>query len=740
MCMTCNRTFKTWSSASLHIKRKHLKHVHRVCRLCFKECSTLTHLRRHQLVKHNFTPFSGDKMLLKCRLCPRVFLYKKSRKSHEFTKHGAMGKDIEKLGGEQPSLRWRRRLRRVSKFKCGACFRRYTTENRLRIHMIKFHGVKNEQRGSHKCMFCELEFPLPKLLNMHVSDCHNCACEEGENGVVLCMICKQMFLRRGDLKRHLHDIHNLNQPIRKNNLQLRSFRCDVPGCTFSTDSTPTLKIHVETVHPEVVFNCEYLGCTYKSCLKMDVRRHYTLRHERGMGVVCTLCGKKYRKRYHLRIHMFNKHEVRGDGLRTFKCPEEGCEYETTASNSLKLHATKHKKDKPFNCPYCGRCVKTEKTLQKHINKRHLNIRPYLCQVCGASYGEEHELKTHEARHLTDKPYICEHCSYSTVSKADLASHVLARHNQRLDSKIKVYQCHICGYTTTRKKHHERHIKGHLNIRDMVCNICGKTFAHDRTLAKHIRWVHTEKKVKCPHCDHVTADNYHLKEHIRVMHTHRDLKPFKCGYCDFRCKISGNVRKHCLHKHKGVEVKYLKVARTDVVKEVPKRPLLSDVSMRTADVFSSALEMLATQTVQAVSSELSHLSNQVVSGQQQIASVSDQPHIESCSPVPLYAGNQILSVQHVTLGQHVQQQHQEPQHQQHQQPSSIATSQVMTSHMTGSGQLPVSAIRTALMQPVTNQMPPPHPHQHPNLLPPHGHLAGPIDMSTGQIPHWTMGQF
>ncbi|XP_013409276.1 zinc finger and BTB domain-containing protein 40-like [Lingula anatina] len=247
MCMTCNRTFKTWSSASLHIKRKHLKHVHRVCRLCFKECSTLTHLRRHQLVKHNFTPFSGDKMLLKCRLCPRVFLYKKSRKSHEFTKHGAMGKDIEKLGGEQPSLRWRRRLRRVSKFKCGACFRRYTTENRLRIHMIKFHGVKNEQRGSHKCMFCELEFPLPKLLNMHVSDCHNCACEEGENGVVLCMICKQMFLRRGDLKRHLHDIHNLNQPIRKNNLQLRSFRCDVQGCTFSTDSTPTLKIHVETV-------------------------------------------------------------------------------------------------------------------------------------------------------------------------------------------------------------------------------------------------------------------------------------------------------------------------------------------------------------------------------------------------------------------------------------------------------------------------------------------------------------
>ncbi|XP_013409284.1 zinc finger protein 816-like [Lingula anatina] len=473
---------------------------------------------------------------------------------------------------------------------------------------------------------------------------------------------------------------------------------------------------------------------------MDVRRHYTLRHERGMGVVCTLCGKKYRKRYHLRIHMFNKHEVRGDGLRTFKCPEEGCEYETTASNSLKLHATKHKKDKPFNCPYCGRCVKTEKTLQKHINKRHLNIRPYLCQVCGASYGEEHELKTHEARHLTDKPYICEHCSYSTVSKADLASHVLARHNQRLDSKIKVYQCHICGYTTTRKKHHERHIKGHLNIRDMVCNICGKTFAHDRTLAKHIRWVHTEKKVKCPHCDHVTADNYHLKEHIRVMHTHRDLKPFKCGYCDFRCKISGNVRKHCLHKHKGVEVKYLKVARTDVVKEVPKRPLLSDVSMRTADVFSSALEMLATQTVQAVSSELSHLSNQVVSGQQQIASVADQPHIESCSPVPMYAGNQILSVQHVTLGQHVQQQQQEPQHQQHQQPSSIATSQVMTSHMTGSGQLPVSAIRTALMQPVTNQMPPPHPHQHPNLLPPHGHLAGPIDMSTGQIPHWTMGQY
>lgn len=145
--------------------------------------------------------------------------------------------------------------------------------------------------------------------------------------------------------------------------------------------------------------------------------------------------------------------------------------------------------------------------------------------------------------------------------------MFSRHRIRMDDTVKIYECTKCDYSTIRPSQFERHQKHHLNIRDHVCNICGKTFVQERTLNKHIHWVHNEKKLHCHYCEHVTADIYHLKEHIRVMHTHRDLKPYKCAYCDYRCKISGNARKHCMYRHKGLEVKYIKLEDTNVVKDV-----------------------------------------------------------------------------------------------------------------------------------------------------------------------------
>ncbi len=50
----------------------------------------------------------------------------------------------------------------------------------------------------------------------------------------------------------------------------------------------------------------------------------------------------------------------------------------------------------------------------------------------------------------------------------------------------------------------------------------------------------------------------LREHVRMMHTHRDVKPYKCAYCDYRCRTSGNCRKHCVNRHKDQEVKWIKV--------------------------------------------------------------------------------------------------------------------------------------------------------------------------------------
>lgn len=62
-----------------------------------------------------------------------------------------------------------------------------------------------------------------------------------------------------------------------------------------------------------------------------------------------------------------------------------------------------------------------RNLQKHINKVHLNIRPYVCDQCGMSYGDECELKAHIARHDREKKFKCEVCPFASHDKGNLES-------------------------------------------------------------------------------------------------------------------------------------------------------------------------------------------------------------------------------------------------------------------------------------------------------------------------------
>ena len=122
----------------------------------------------------------------------------------------------------------------------------------------------------------------------------------------------------------------------------------------------------------------------------------------------------------------------------------------------------------------------------------------------------------------------------------------------------VFSCNICDFTTDRKHRYEMHMKKHLGIRDITCHICGKTFVTRNSLANHMQRVHSGKTYGCQFCDYTTGNIQHYREHVRVMHTHRDVKPYKCAYCDFRCHTSGNCRKHCANRHKGLEIKWVRL--------------------------------------------------------------------------------------------------------------------------------------------------------------------------------------
>lgn len=67
----------------------------------------------------------------------------------------------------------------------------------------------------------------------------------------------------------------------------------------------------------------------------------------------------------------------------------------------------HTGEKPYKCTFEG-CQKEFKAyghLSDHL-KRHLNIRPFVCDVCNSAFSRNNTLKTHMMTHSGEKPFEC----------------------------------------------------------------------------------------------------------------------------------------------------------------------------------------------------------------------------------------------------------------------------------------------------------------------------------------------
>ena len=150
------------------------------------------------------------------------------------------------------------------------------------------------------------------------------------------------------------------------------------------------------------------------------------------------------------------------------------------------------------------------------------------------------------------------CDVATLSLS-ISGHLYVVHNIKLDRKMQVYECTQCSYRTTHRNRFQDHERWHRDVRDINCPHCDKKFTTMTSQRGHIKAVHKPKHLKCVYCSYASSLVSQLKTHMRVMHTHPNHKPFKCVHCDFHCATSGNCRKHIMQRHKGLEVKWIKVA-------------------------------------------------------------------------------------------------------------------------------------------------------------------------------------
>lgn len=332
-----------------------------------------------------------------------------------------------------------------------------------------------------------------------------------------CGWCGQVFPSRMQLREHRQTVHRrpkLPELVGKKRRVQRDWNCREKGCGQLFKTKDKLKAHMSEAHPSVTFSCP--DCRFKTQVEQILLRHLIRRHrERHM---CQLCGKAYHKPFLLRVHLFNRHKLSDPQLKLYRCQHEGCDYACPSKNGLNLHILKHTSGNPFVCSQCSKTFKRAVGLEKHVSKIHLGIRPYICDKCGVSYGDESELKNHMSRHAENKPYSCTHCDYSTFQKGSLKSHLFCRHQVLMDHEMSVLKCDQCNFTTDKKCRFHDHVKMHHNIRDIPCAVCGKMFVTKKTLRQHVIKVHHQKQVACAYCPYAASTRSKLNEHLRQHHS------------------------------------------------------------------------------------------------------------------------------------------------------------------------------------------------------------------------------
>ncbi len=79
---------------------------------------------------------------------------------------------------------------------------------------------------------------------------------------------------------------------------------------------------------------------------------------------CTLCGKKFKHRVALNMHMQGHR-----GEKRYSCPH--CEKGFVDLGNFKRHKLIHTGERPFECKECGKCFTQSAHLKKHVNTQHV---------------------------------------------------------------------------------------------------------------------------------------------------------------------------------------------------------------------------------------------------------------------------------------------------------------------------------------------------------------------------------
>ncbi|KAL2734152.1 zinc finger protein 813-like isoform X2 [Vespula squamosa] len=176
------------------------------------------------------------------------------------------------------------------------------------MQMLKRHkNAVHEQAQRYKCKVC---FKICRSLiafKMHVALEHKPEQEENvddlESLTYTCNYCNYESTNKSTLYSHISRKHSTRRTGRRKTTrgilsEQEEYACDV--CEFKCQTRRRLKEHLERKHAsEYKYDCEFCGKKFK--VKGDMRLHVRFKHKEG-PIVCDVCGKTCSNSNSLYVH------------------------------------------------------------------------------------------------------------------------------------------------------------------------------------------------------------------------------------------------------------------------------------------------------------------------------------------------------------------------------------------------------------------------------------------------------
>jgi KRAB domain-containing zinc finger protein len=302
---------------------------------------------------------------------------------------------------------------------------------------------------------------------------------------VPCKYCGMLFASVGLRNKHIKSDH-VKEKGESN--KISKFTCSVCSEVFNLASS--LKIHL-LKHPEL---------SVKTGNKVKLRPFH-----------CDQCDKSFVKPCHLRDHQIVHSEER-----YFICDKCGKSYKE--KGELTRHKQIHE-DVIVDCEFCELKFVGQYLYSRHLRRKHQST--YTCNDCGKTYGYKYTFDMHMRTHSGERPYVCELCGASYPIQGSLTHHLKASHSNWHKERKKEKQCDQCQrffYTTHSLNLHIKTV--HENVKDYHCAECGNSYKGSTQLKRHME-THSGITINCQYCERKFNSTSYYKKHLKRKHKAND---------------------------------------------------------------------------------------------------------------------------------------------------------------------------------------------------------------------------